>query len=190
MGFTPELALSNEVKGLVIARTGTSQQARGVLEFGGWYDQQLLAEIDGGLKVGGVLATLIPWPGLGQMNIAAAFDSTWVPVALVYLPGASPYYSKKLNLQNGLNVIYMRRGNQSAVLTAGEKIQRPCSPDNSGDPWWAMIETPGGTKQYFCMNRYLHGLSPDKMPGTVRWQWLDEDEKTWIRCPQGCCPIA
>lgn len=184
--FKPERALPDEIKAGVLALTGDSKEARRVLEFSGYYDHQLLAEVEGsGVRVGSLASTLIPWPNLARLNNVSNFGA-WTPVAVAYLPEASTGYQEKLNFEEGLNLISMRRG----ALLAGEALARPCTVSDGGDPWFAMIKSPSGATKILCMHRYTHTLPPNRMPGTVRWQWLDDDEKTWIRCPQGCCPIT
>ena len=188
MGFKPEADLPADVRHAVLAKIGTSREAQRLFAFKGWYDQQLLAVVEppGGLEVSGVRATLFPWPNLGAQNTDSKFD-VWQQVALAYLPEEAAGYGAKLNLESGINEISMRRGKMTSALPAGRTVVRTCN--NTGDQWWAMIRSKSGV-QYFCMTRYLHGLPPDKMPGTVRWRWLDDDESTWIRCPKGCCPIG
>lgn len=187
-GFKPEAPLPSDVQLGLAAKLGTTKDARRVLAFKGWYDQQMLAVESpaGGLAPSGTLATLIPWPDLGSQNSDGPF-SNWQNVALAYLPQDIEGYNKKLNFEQGINEIRMRRGLMADAVPAGKNVVRPCS--NSGDEWWAKIIS-RTSEQYFCAQRYVHNLPASKMPGTVRWQWLDEDEKTWVRCPTGCCPIA
>jgi hypothetical protein len=190
--FEPEPELPADAKSKILAITGISTAKRRVVEFRGWYDQQLLAEPDGaeGLKVGGVLATLVPSPDLGAMNNVQDFNN-WQRVAFAYLPDDAPTYAEKLNLRKGVNVIYLRRGAKESVFASGEKVERDCEgeDDNTADPWWAKVESPSGAVKYYCVHRWVHPTA-GRLPGTVRWRWLRDDEKTWIRCPGGCCPIV
>jgi hypothetical protein len=191
VGFRPEPELPSEAKASIFAAVGSSRETQRVLESRGWYDQQLLAEPDGagGLKVGSVLATLIPTPRLEQLNKDSDFDD-WTVVAFAYFPEESATYKAKFNFDRGLNRIFLRRGPAVVALPKGVLPVRICESDNSTDPWWAKIESAGGDVKFYCANRWKHSGGDEALPGTVRWRWLDDDEKTWIRCPTGCCPIA
>ena len=49
--------------------------------------------------------------------------------------------------------------------------------------------------EYKCAYRTDHaGVkdlngNPVDIPGTARWKWDEDDEKLWVRCPQGCCTV-
>ena len=43
---------------------------------------------------------------------------------------------------------------------------------------------------YHCIELKPFPKVPDLVgPGTTRWKWVEQDEKAWFRCPEGCCLI-
>jgi hypothetical protein len=189
--FKQEHGLPTEARDRVLALTSNSALTKRVLSVGGWYDQQLLAVPGSGgeLEVSGVFATLIPYPTLGSMS-EEAFRPGWQVVAYAYLPEEATGYREKLNFSKGVNTISLQFGEKAHVFRDGGD-PGTCTVSNTGDEWWGRIESAsGGAPKYFCVHRWQHTVSGKPLPGTVRWQWLNVDEKTWIRCPGGCCPIG
>jgi hypothetical protein len=163
----------------------------------GWYDQQYLAlpspDQPGELEVGPTLATYVPVRDLGDLHDPDHVE--WRTVGYIHLSGASAPYKAKLNLDAGWNTVYLRKGE----LRDDERPAKGCrgAAQHSDDdqkhklvPWSAKIETAGGQASYFCSYKHLHAPTGAALPGIVRWRWLDDDETTWQRCPEGCCPIS
>lgn len=180
-GFKEGDALPSEVKTALVAAIGSNNRSARLVAFRGWYDQQLLAVPDGNgkLKVGTTVGTLIPHPAIGEIENTGRF-SEWIPVAWAYLPVTDATYYEKLGLERGLNTIRMRQGEAPAGVA-------PCQTDPDGLHWWIEVRAPSGKVTSKCGDRFKHSLAPHQMPGTARWRWLDDDETTWVRCPQGCC---
>jgi hypothetical protein len=188
--FKPEHGLSTDARNLVLALTLNAPETQRVLAVAGWYDQQLLGVPGSGgeLEPSNVFATLIPAPSLGSMTEDSL--RLWRVVAYAYLPDSAPGYADKLNFGKGINTISLRFGPKALVFEDGGD-PGTCAIANTGDEWWGRIESAnGGPPRYFCVHRWQHDVSGKDLPGTVRWQWLNVDERTWIRCPKGCCPIG
>lgn len=163
----------------------------------GWYDQQYLAVPDpakpGSLMPGPTLATYVPARGMGNFT-QPQFDE-WRVVGYIHLGGESAHYKDKLNLEPGWNTVSMRRGELTDAETPfracrGEAVGSEDDAKHKPDPWWVRIGSAGGRVSYYCSYRHQHPSATDVLPGIVRWRWLDDDETTWQRCPQGCCPIS
>lgn len=157
----------------------------------GWYDEQLLAvkpTPDAPLEVGPVVATLLPHPQLAQLTTADDFKPRWVEVATAYLPDSIPGYKAKLNLEAGVNVFEMRMATRAALVAEGTTISSECPAGGAGEAWWIRVTSAGSRDQaVYCATRFSHAGKPTRLPGAVRWQWLENDEKTWFACDQGCC---
>jgi len=162
----------------------------------GWYDQQYLAtipEAGDGVVHTDILGTLFPDPDLGGRG-DADFEDQWVPGAEVALEVPSdtenPYYDKYYfaGTRPGdtmLNTIELCHGQNCPGLTHADA----CS---AYDDWWAKItRADDGAVKYRCVSRCdlsaESGAGGFSVPGTARWRWLAQDEKTWMRCAQGCC---
>jgi hypothetical protein len=181
-GFTPSRPIPDRVQQELAVRMGTTPKRLRVMAINGWFDEQPLALPDGNgkLKVSKLVGVLVPHPDVGEFEQTGQF-ADWRPVAYAWMPIASEDYKQKLGFDEGINVISMRQGPPPDGVTS------VCLDDTEGLGWWVKIESQGGAVKYMCSQRYLHNLPPEKMPGTVRWRWLDTDETTWVRCPQGCC---
>jgi hypothetical protein len=158
----------------------------------GWYDEQELATAgpNGGPKPSGIRGTLLPDTLLGVRELAD-FDAKWVQTAEVALTGASADanpYLEKLNLAitpslETLNRIELCHGSDCL-----EGTTHPCQ-DN--EDWFARItraDDPTESK-FYCVKRCDFSESEFTIPGSVRWRWLEDDEKVWMRCAQGCCEV-
>lgn len=168
----------------------TPIQIARVFAANGWYDRQHLAikDANGDLQVGGE-AIVFPHPRLGMTKNVAEFDSLeaglpghWVPAAYVWFPDTSTPYKEKWNFEKGWNRISLCSGDPGYCnIPAGEK------PNCTTNDWWVRVEA-ARTKEivYRCVLYTNHNM---EVPGTVRWRWDPEDEKLWIRCPQGCCQV-
>lgn len=161
-------------------------------ELKGWYDQQYLAVPDARsqdkLVPGTVLATYAPVDGLADLD-SAAFDSA-VVVGYIHLDGPSGPYHEKLNLSEGLNQVTMLRSTSPPSGWRGGECPPPANPNlYAREQWWVMIGPVGQPGRPHCSLRHPHPSSGPKFPGLARWRWLDDDETTWQRCPDGCCPV-
>jgi hypothetical protein len=136
-----------------------------------WYDEQFVA-IPGGLNVSPtkVLGVATPDPRLGNIT-RAEFESNWVRVGDIALIADQPPYESKLGLTSGRNTLYLRH--------------KPTDPDSL---WWAMM-VQGNRRTYGRVTRYGHEGMGFKIPATLRWRWLSNDETVWARCLEGCCQV-
>ncbi len=159
-----------------------------IVRIKGWYDQQYLAipNTSGQLDAGSVRGTAIPVPQLGRINDPARFKGRWVASAFITLDSPSSTYKGKLNLEEGINRVALCNGDAADCLP-GQTNPPPCAAGPDGN-WWARVISAGNHTSYHCVKRKDHpGVT---IPGTVRWRWVNDDEKTWIRCLQGCCTVS
>jgi hypothetical protein len=155
----------------------------------GWYDEQRLAlPSGGGLVFSEVVGAIVPHPDLGTRTLASEYDGAWLEVARIQLDAAAgaDVYRTKMGLEVGTNIIEMQRfpALPTALITG-------CNADQEGNFWVASIRQEGGRTTHRCVTRRIHSDLPEPlaMPGTARWRWDPDDEKTWVQCPQGCCTI-
>ena len=163
----------------------------------GWYDRQLLAVEDhahpGTLKPGAHHVAYFPVKGLGTLA-PAAFEGRVAVTGFVVLDAPNPIYQEKLGFRPGVNRIGLMRGSFPGA-PGGSPPACESSDDqdkHDSDPWWGQVAPAGGGEpRTFCSYRHVHTPAPgEPMDGIVRWRWLETDEKTWQRCPTGCCPIS
>jgi hypothetical protein len=189
-GFATSKVLSGGLPNDPVPSLGTAlpnERARVVL-IKGWYDEQYLAEgASGGLKPSALRGTAYPHPMLDRMKSEADFMGGWKPVAYVLLDQNSGPYQSKLNLEQGLNRIFYCHG---AFSDCQSDQPTPACPSAADHQWWAKI-VPDGSQhaEYRCVTRRTHP-NGDEIPGAVRWRWDENDEKLWVRCPQGCCTVS
>lgn len=155
----------------------------------GYYDEQLLAvKGQGGLHVGTVVATLAPHPDLGTITGEDDFTAGWVPVATAYLPQEVPGYETKQNLTQGVNEISLRKASRSTLIAEGATIDSTCMVTGDDSNWWIMVRAARSKREIvYCGSRFSHEGRIVGLPAAVRWQWLENDEKTWFPCGGGCC---
>lgn len=167
---------------------GAKERAR-VFEVKGWYDEQRLAVPEAGGLIGTtVVGTAAPHPLLGTLNDVEEFSEKWIPAATLSLSGPLPKYKSKLNLDKGVNEVYLCHGPATECIPAGTPT--PTCAVEADKQWWARIDASGGEQAYRCVTRRTHsGIPWETVPGTVRWRWIPNDETAWIRCPEGCCTI-
>jgi hypothetical protein len=180
----------------------TGSPADRVVAIKGWYDEQRLAvPVSGGfgpgtsLKVGGMMATFVPSPGLGADNgppDGSSYDGIWVDVATVGMTLASADYANKLNLEQSdvrpsTNKVSLCYGLRHTCIP-DDAVKHPTCASGSAKQWWAKIVAQGrGETHTFCVTRREHpGIH---IPGIVRWRWALHDETMWIRCLEGCCEV-
>lgn len=93
----------------------------------------------------------------------------------------------KLGFRPGLNVI----GMQQVSAPPTDPALAECTQDREGIFWLARVSVEGRQPSVRCVERILHPESPTRgaAPGTARWRWDPNDEKTQVTCPKGCCTI-
>jgi hypothetical protein len=197
----------------VLDGAATPGQAR-VVGIKGWYDEQELAwnPPEGTAIPSHIKGTVIPHPDLGLKTFDAFASGTWVPVAYVALdttgavPGAVPYYQRKLNLEPIKVQLPLERLNQVySCYGTREHCRVPASDPSTGTCgketnfarlpvrfWWAKIESAQThTIHYRCITQRDHKQALATwhlaMPGTARFRWLLGDETIWVECTGGCC---
>ena len=159
----------------------------------GWYDEQPLAQITAnGLGVSSVLGTIYPHPDLGS-RVVADYTGNWLEAAYASISAPLQKYKDELNLDAGnvparaVNRISLCAGNRAACGVP-ELPPAATTCNNGADPWWARIISVKGDTAYRCVIRRVHpGIN---IPGAVRWRWAPNDERGWIRCPEGCCEMT
>jgi hypothetical protein len=165
----------------------TGNERRRVLRVRGWYDEQVLAlPATSGLAPSTIRGIAIPHPLLQQMTIAS-FATRWTLSGYIMLNGPPQDYSTKLGLGEGVNQISMCSGDWRDCPHRDDVPEPTCGAE-ADKKWWGEVTGPGGEKHYFCVTRRTHDPMIE-IPGTMRWRWDPDDEKTWIRCPNGCCTV-
>ena len=195
-GFTSSGAAANEafataVDAAMEERPGSSPalpaaQRQRVLAVKGWYDQQMLATFIGTTMVpSGIVGTIVPHPAMhGDQVAAASFDGAWVQVAFVHV--TAPYSGKHLELAQGLTELHFCKGTADRCgIPAGATTCKNTSATTNPDSWWVRLTPAEGSPRYRCLKRDTS--TPPIPAGAARWRWLEDDETTWVRCPQGCC---
>jgi hypothetical protein len=152
----------------------------------GWYDEQRLAVVDAvtnELKPADSSATALPHPRLTTRTTSWYHDK-WRPAAFVVLREDLQEYEDEKNWKRGVNQVSLC---WNSGTTCGNKDGLPaCTPEESNDTrtWWSRTKSPGNDVTYNCVKRCDRDTP---IPGTVRFRWLEQDEKLWIRCGTGCC---
>lgn len=168
---------------------GTGERAR-VARNRGLFDEQRLAvrQDDGTLTVGPVVATLMPHPQLATLAAEGEFKSGWVEVASAYLPEDVQGYKAKMNLEQGVNSLSLRLATTAELAAEGVTITEACKATDAGPHWWVRVTSAvTASSAVYCGRRFDHMGKLTALPGAVRWQWLEHDEKTWFPCGGGCC---
>jgi hypothetical protein len=180
--------------------TGTAEEQR-VYQVKGWYDEERLAvSPQAGAATGvtglnlvpaGPVGTVVPDPALDAITDQKDFDGHWVHVATVGLEANNATYITKLNLHQGT---MPKPGVMAATLTdvfmckIGEGKCEGATGLSCQDVWRAKIAS-GETSVYRCVKRTDHSGLGVHIPGTVRWQWENDDQKLWAECAEGCCKV-
>jgi hypothetical protein len=179
---------------------GPAEMAR-VVTIKGWYDEQRLAVISGGVAVpSNVVGTIFPHPKLGTYSDIESFTGRWVLVAFVKLSAASDQYRLKHNFDGtpagtSMNRMYACYGTKESCEVDADDLSCPLPPTDihidkagtDGSTWWLKVIAPGGRVTYKCLIRRGHEELGHQIPGTTRWRWVANDETTWNRCIYGCC---
>ena len=156
----------------------------------GWYDEQVLAEGAGAsLHVSTFAGTAYPDLDLDRYGTGTTPFPTkqWVPVAMVTLTAPSVQYATKLNLERGRNFVEVCNGTWDQCRAALPPGQGPPATMSCSTDWWAWIRSGRGHVAFRCEEYHPHvGIV---VPGTVRWQWDDNDELLWHACGTACCTI-
>jgi len=178
-------------------------------EIKGWYDEQHLAvhtQNDRQWPTG-LLATTFPDPELDALNKNAWPTGVWIPVARTWLR-AEPapikgtaevlqdeldMYRQKFNLEPGayisdVNTVSFCAGDQQTCFKDQAASAPNCELSGQRE-YWARIVSVSGRTQYRCVTYTPHKEVGYRIPGVVRWRWLENDEKGWVSCPSGCCQV-
>jgi hypothetical protein len=136
---------------------------------GAWYDEQHLAVWDSVAKrwKPGFIASVVPDPNLRARPVTA-YDLGFQQVASLYSPGAPPEkYANGFGYARGWNRIYLRRDSTGA--------------------WDAIVIGADSVVHYRTVHLYQH--TTGSVPGSVRFEWREDDEWVWIPCDAGCCLV-
>jgi hypothetical protein len=157
-----------------------------VIQIKGWYDQQMLAEFDGSsLRRTSVLGTIIPHPGLKGIAHNERFAGQWIPSAYVHVTAAYKGFEPPAGARalNRISICLETAGRSCAGAPAASAASVCSAP--GGDRWWAAIDRPTSGREIRCV--HFDGKSTVIPAAAARWRWLETDEKTWVRCAEGCC---
>ncbi len=111
-------------------------------------------------------------------------------MATAKLDKESQYYKAKLNLSLGENSVELCHGNWSSCAKAGgvsSTTPPPSACTSCKNDWWARVLSAAKTTTYYAVVYHDHKGAP--IPGTARWQWLDNDETIWVKCGNACCQV-
>jgi hypothetical protein len=172
----------------------------------GWYDEQRLAEFNGGMtRPSAMHGILVPNPRIhGLKATPDRYKATWVQVGFAVIFGGD--YGK-WNYRQRINEVLLCEGLATACRV--DLNQPPVSPSNmplSSCPsgWWATVRPsslgpfPGERPKFFCLLETSHKVALDNLnsrhpgmvssiPGTARWRWLLKDEGSWFGCLEASC---
>lgn len=169
----------------------------------GWHDDQLLAyhDANGYLRPSLIHGTIYPDPGLDARTSTAQFAG-WTPAAQVTLepltgvdPRAIGQYKQTMNfdvtLPGQFNLMLLCYGDirttpNPCPMSPADSLRLANTCGGSG-LWWAMVVAAGGDRKPLCVMRRPNENVPFRIPGTARWRWVANDERTWKACVQGCC---
>ncbi len=196
--------------------SGTPEENR-VLRVKGWHDQQNLAmdgSAAGSVVPSGILATVVPHPGLGSVLETTYRSATWVLSGYVgmdttnAIPGAVKAYKKKFNFDpvpvrlplssmNTLSFCYGKR-DECEIPDPPPGITG-CDDSTLGiffaRVWWVKIQAAADRKvMYRCTTRRgdtgMSGVTGVTAP-TARWRWVAVDETVWEYCMSHyCCEVG
>jgi hypothetical protein len=188
---------------------------RRVVEIKGWYDEQPLAVYDrtlGTIRPTALIATVFPDYGLDAIRDQSAFDGEWVRMARVALRLHHPWamgdidqtledlsnYILKFNFaltgdSPVLNEVFICRGSAQACGVPAAFTTDECDPETTdGADWWVKLRRAGQENDsrslYGCVT-YRMVTMGFRIPGTVRFRWLADDEGAWVPCVLGCCEV-
>jgi hypothetical protein len=136
----------------------------------GWFDEQQLAVDDASRTpplMPGKFAAVVPVPNLGDLKVWQ-FGMGYHKVAYVYMSDSVPKYVRGFGFTKGWNQIELTGNAISAQ-------------------WFARITDATGRVRTRHVDWTPHTVGA--IPGTVRWDWLENDEWIWISCDVGCCLI-
>jgi len=157
-----------------------------------WYDEERLAVTNPAsntLVPAAKLATAFPHPQLTARDIDF-YKGKFQLAALVKLEEDLPEYQNQKNWHRGVNRVSLcwDNGNpkEDCFTKDEDSAKKPsaCQADPDARTWYSKTTSPGGNVTYKCVTRCDRDTP---IPGTVRWRWLENDQKLWIRCATGCC---
>jgi len=186
-GHHPGILRDEPIPSATLAPATPTEKARVVL-VKGWYDEQYLAEgTTGDLRPMHVRGTAFPHPMLDRLKNVSDFSVKWILSAYLLLDSDPGPYKSKLNLDQGVNRMYLCEGAFKDCPGVPPGTKEPKCPNGADHRWWAKIISARGDSVYRCVHRRIH--SGEEIPGAVRWRWKEDDETMWVRCPQGCCTV-
>jgi hypothetical protein len=182
----------------------TDAERRRVTAIRGWYDEQRLAEHQGGwTKPSALRGILVPNPDIdGLKSTPNMYDSTWVQVGFAVLIGGDYH---KWNYRQRVNEVLLCHGSATDCKVENEVQTQPPEPPSTmaltscTTGWWATVRPlPSGKPRIFCLRETNHQQELDDLnsrhpnmvssiPGTARWRWLLEDEGSWFGCMSSSC---
>lgn len=178
-----------------------------VRQIDGWHDTQYLADPSSpSTPADSLVGSLIPDPALATRT-TGDFKLGWIRVAEVAMSGSG--YEAKYNFSPTLARSYNTI--DACVYFSGDEGTGNCERLVDGTPqplppsmgeecakydrsvlrWRTRhINAARTDTTYHCIELKPFPPVPDLVvPGTARWKWVEQDEKAWFRCPEGCCLI-
>lgn len=154
-------------------------EVAGQLTVPGWYDEQHLAVPGTGSSnlSPGPWGTIFPSPILRDSTMWHRFEQPGgAPAAYVLLEDTtnSASYFARFGFRATPGVTVPRNGNRINLVADAEH------------DWVAHIYTSGASEPVKGFAMTVAEVSHGER-GSVRWRWSDEDESSWIPCPDGCC---
>jgi hypothetical protein len=183
----------------------TDTERRRVTAVRGWYDEQQLAEVQGGhTKPSALRGILVPNPDIHNLKAEPdMYDTTWVQVGFAVLVGGDYH---KWNYRQRVNEVLLCHGSAQSCKVENQVLTQPPEPPSTlplsscTTGWWATVRPfPSGTARIFCLRETNHQAALDDLnerhpnmissiPGTARWRWLAKDDGSWFGCiSAGCC---
>jgi hypothetical protein len=167
---------------------------RRVFTVKGWHDEQWLAHKFGGtVRPEPYLGTVVPVHNLADITLSDFTGTRWMDVARVTISPHDPEYETKFHfttssMPNNMNRIALCSGSwESCIAKESTASPVPAQPTCKTRDWWARVTNTRTEVFYFCVSRVPHaGIT---MPGTARWNWLNDDESIWTECDNGCCKV-
>lgn len=202
----------------VISGNAMQRRKKRIALIKGWFDQEQLAPDAPSRGVNPIQTrgAIFPAPDLENLTMAADFvPNRWVHVAAIAMSQHDLGYAAKFNFVSDiarntvpidtrtLATLELCRGENCAGQLAADLCVWP-NDESQPDPppmanrWWArVISGPrhAADTSYNCVIRRPHdGVrnddnTPVRVPGTVRWRWLRDDQTVWVRCDLGCCEV-
>ncbi|MEO8451080.1 MAG: hypothetical protein ABI647_14880, partial [Gemmatimonadota bacterium] len=207
----PQPAMATQVSSPV----GISPAEGATYTIPGWGDEQALAPPGGSnFAPSDTRGEIVPVADLETLNAPSDFRD-WRLVAKVYIEDDS-YQSKfgfkstwaydspnRVSLCAGGPVQDVMnptptmqkklagcRGLQPSIIADKSCKDAELSSATGDEIWFAKIAPADSSPERFhCVLRRDHSTPSLRIPGTVRWRWVANDETMWMRCMFGCCQL-